>query len=172
MLLIYPKYYYIRHSMVSKALKLLGFIIVCEMVGIVSTPFTISAIQSWYVTLQKPFFSPPNFIFGPVWTILYACMAVAAYSIYQKGIKKPAVKRALLLFSLQLVLNFVWSLLFFALRSPSVAFLEIILLWLSILGCAIVFYPIRKTATYLFIPYIIWVSFALLLNFSIVILNP
>jgi tryptophan-rich sensory protein len=139
-------------------------------VGILGSVFTIPSITSWYQTLNKPFFNPPNFIFGPVWTTLYALMGVSIYLILEKKLKKQ--KRILLfLFSLQLVLNFWWSILFFGLRLPLAALIEIAVLWLSILVLIIKFYKFSKPASILLIPYIVWVSFASLLNASIVILN-
>ena len=156
----------------KEPLKLAMAVLLCEFIGIVSTPFTISAINTWYVYLHKPFFSPPNWVFGPVWTTLYVLMAVAAYLIWIKGINNKKVKTALLIFILQLVLNFKWSLIFFGLHAPLLALIEILILWLAILFTILKFYELSKPAAYLMIPYIVWVSFATLLNFSIVILNP
>jgi benzodiazapine receptor len=154
----------------NKVFKLTAAIAICEGVGILGSVFTIPSITSWYQTLNKPFFNPPNFIFGPVWTTLYALMGVSIYLILEKKLKKQ--KRILLfLFSLQLVLNFWWSILFFGLRLPLAALIEIAVLWLSILVLIIKFYKFSKPASILLIPYIVWVSFASLLNASIVILN-
>ena len=142
------------------------------MVGLAATPFTISAIPTWYQTLQKPTFSPPNWIFGPVWTILYFLMGVAAYLIWIKGLEKMAVKTALKFFLVQLLFNFLWSILFFGLHSPILALIDILILWILIVITVIKFYKISKTASYLLIPYLLWVSFATILNLSIVLLNP
>ncbi len=152
-------------------LKLIGSIVLCELVGIISTPFTIASIPTWYRTLNKPFFSPPNWVFGPVWTILYALMGVSLYLVRKKGIKNKKTRTAILYFMIQLTLNFLWSLIFFGLHSPVWAFVTIVFLWITILILMMKFYPLSKTAAYLLIPYIIWVSFASLLNLSIVVLN-
>ncbi len=151
--------------------KLIISIIICELVGLLSTPFTVSAISNWYAYLDKPFFSPPNWIFGPVWTLLYAMMGAAAFLIWKTGLQKREVKIALSFFVFQLLLNFAWSFLFFALQNPFLALIDIVLLLLTIFITILKFYPLSKTAAYLLIPYILWVSFATLLNFSILILN-
>lgn len=153
-------------------LILLIFVIVCELAGILATPFTINAIPSWYSTLNKPPFSPPNFVFGPVWTILYMLMGLSAFLVWQKGVKKEKVKNALRLFALQLFLNFIWSILFFGLRSPLLGLIDILILWGLILITIIKFHRVSRTAAYLLIPYILWVSFATILNLSILLLNP
>lgn len=139
--------------------------------GIIGSFITIGTINSWYKTLSKPSFNPPNWVFGPVWTILYLLMGISAYLIWQKGVNKKKVKVALSIFGLQLILNFLWSFLFFGLHSPLVSFVEIILFWIMILFTIFKFYKLSKPASYLLIPYIFWVSFAAILNLSIVILN-
>ncbi|MBI2641533.1 tryptophan-rich sensory protein [Candidatus Roizmanbacteria bacterium] len=149
----------------------LVFVLLCEAVGIISTPFTIAAIPTWYATLNKPFFSPPNWIFGPVWTLLYAMMGVSAYLIWEKGWKNRKVRVALYFFIAQLFFNFLWSLLFFGLRSPLLGLIDIIVLWFAILFTMLQFSKSSKPASYLLIPYLLWVMFATLLNFSILILN-
>ena len=151
--------------------KFLIAVIGCELVGILATPFTLAAIPTWYSTLNKPPFSPPNWIFGPVWTTLYFLMGISAFLIWQRGLKKRQVKEALLYFVAQLFLNFIWSILFFGLRSPILGLLDILILWMLILVTMIKFYKISKLASYLLIPYLLWVSFATILNLSIVILN-
>lgn len=156
----------------KKLSKFLISTIGCELVGIAATPFTISAIPGWYQTLNKPVFSPPNWIFGPVWTILYFLMGVAAYLVWIKGLEKKAVKTALTFFIAQLFFNFLWSILFFGLHSPMLALIDIFILWTLILITIIKFYKISKTASYLLIPYLLWVTFATILNLSIVLLNP
>lgn len=146
-------------------------IIGCELVGIVSTPFTISAIPTWYRTLNKPFFSPPNWIFGPVWTTLYLLMGISAFLIWQKGLKKKKVKEAITYFGIQLFLNFIWTFLFFGLRNPLLGLIDIVVLWIFIVLTILKFYKLSKPAAYMLIPYLLWVSFATILNFSILILN-
>lgn len=142
-----------------------------ELVGIVSTPFTIAAIPIWYGALNKPFFSPPNWVFAPVWTVLYLMMGVASYLIWKQGIKKQKVRRTLTFYAIQLFLNFVWSWLFFGLHSPMLALVDIVFLWVFIVLTILKFYQLSKPAAYLLVPYLLWVSFATLLNFAIVILN-
>lgn len=156
----------------KKLSKFLISTIGCELVGITATPFTLSSIPTWYQTLTKPSFSPPNWIFGPVWTILYFLMGVAVYLVWIKGLQKQAVKTALTFFIAQLVFNFFWSILFFGLHSPILALIDILILWALILITIIRFYKISKIASYLLISYLLWVTFATILNLSIVILNP
>ncbi len=155
----------------KKHSKLFLSILVCELVGIISTPFTVSAIPTWYATLNKPFFSPPNWIFGPVWIILYALMGISAYLVWIKGISNKKVRKAMMIFALQLALNFIWSLLFFGLRNPLLGLIDIVALWITIIVTIRMFYPLAKSSAYLLVPYILWVSFAMLLNFSIAFLN-
>jgi len=154
-----------------KSLKILGFVLVCELVGIAGSYFTISSIPNWYVTLAKPVFNPPNWLFGPVWTILYALMGYSAYLINEKRLKKKGVKEALRIFVIQLFLNGVWTPVFFGAKELFVALIVIAVLWIYILKTILKFYKIEKLASYLLIPYLLWVSFATLLNFSIWYLN-
>jgi translocator protein len=151
--------------------KLAISIIGCELVGILGTPFTISAIPTWYATLNKPIFAPPNWIFGPVWTLLYFLMGVSFYLIWKQGWKTKQTKEARLYFLGQLGLNFIWSPIFFGLRSPLLGLLVIIAMWVLIALTMKKFYPLSKLAFYLLIPYLLWVSFATVLNAAIVILN-
>lgn len=153
-------------------LKLIFSIAVCELAGVIGSVFTVPAIRSgWYAALAKPEIVPPNWIFGPVWTILYALMGVAAFLVWKNGFAKKGVKIALVIFDTQLVLNIFWSIIFFGLRNPGWAFVEIIFLWLAILAAIVLFAKVSRLATYLLIPYIIWVSFAGYLNYSILMLN-
>lgn len=152
-------------------LKLIAAIIVCEVVGLLGTPFTLNAIPTWYANLNKPFFAPPNWIFGPVWTILYALMGISIYVVIKKGWKKKVVKNASIFFIAQLVLNFIWTPVFFGLRSPLLGLIVIVGMWILIVMTIRKFYPLSKLAAYLLIPYLLWVSFATLLNAAILILN-
>ncbi|MEM3586842.1 MAG: TspO/MBR family protein [Candidatus Jordarchaeaceae archaeon] len=129
-------------------------------------------MSSWYQFLVKPLFSPPNWLFAPVWTILFLLMGIAAYIVWSEGWEKRDVKIALSVYGVQLVLNLLWSVLFFGLRSPFYGFLEITVLWMVIILNILVFYRVSRKAAYLLIPYIIWVSFAAILNYSIWQLNP
>jgi len=151
--------------------KIIVSVLICQGVGAVGSIFTSPAISTWYAILQKPSFNPPNWIFAPVWTILFLLMGISLYLIWSKGWADKRVKIALFIFGIQLVLNILWSFLFFGLQSPLYAFIGIIILWLAILLTIISFYRISKPAAYLLLPYILWVSFASILNFSIMILN-
>ncbi|KPJ55477.1 TspO protein [Parcubacteria bacterium DG_74_2] len=155
----------------NKILKLVVSILVCQWAGIVGSLFTSPAIASWYATLEKPSFNPPNWIFAPVWTLLFLLMGIALYFVWNSEIESNKKRIAILIFAVQLVLNIFWSILFFGLQSPLYAFIEIIILWLAILLTIISFYKISKPAAELLLPYILWVSFAAVLNFSILILN-
>ena len=139
-------------------------ILICEGAGVIGTIFTIESIPTWYATLNKPFFSPPNFVFGPVWTTLYFLMGLSLYLVW----KNRKIQKW---FWIQLILNSVWSIIFFGLKNPLLGFIGIIFLWTSIVLTIKSFYKFNKTAAYLLIPYICWVSFATILNLSIVILN-
>jgi len=144
---------------------------ICLVAGGLGTIFTISSIPTWYATLNKPFFSPPNYLFGPVWTILYILMGVSLALIWQKGIKKRTVRDAMFLFGIQLLLNALWSPVFFGVRNLFLALIIIVLMWIFILKTILAFAKIDKTASYLLYPYIAWVSFATILNFSVWFLN-
>lgn len=151
--------------------KLIISVSLCLFVGFAGSFATFSSIPSWYATLEKPFYTPPNWIFGPAWTTLYILMGIAAFLIWKKGLQKKAVKYALQLFLVQLVLNFLWSIIFFGFHLPMIALGEIILLWIGIFITIRAFFPINKYAAYLLIPYLLWVSFATILNLGIVLLN-
>lgn len=155
----------------KKYLQLLVSIIGCELVGILGAVFTASSIPDWYAYLNKPFFSPPNWVFGPVWTILYALMGISVWLVWQKGIKKKKVRIAIQFFAVQLTLNFVWTPIFFGLRSPLLALPVIAAMWVFIVLTIKQFYPLSKIAAWFLIPYLLWVSFASVLNLAIVIVN-
>jgi len=152
--------------------KLLLLVFGCEFVGLIATPVTITSIPTWYVHLNKPFFSPPNFIFGPVWTILYCLMGVSLYLVLQKGMEKKTVQTAVYFFVTQLFFNFLWSLIFFGLHQPLFALVDIIAMLMTIILAMLNFKKLSQTAFYLLVPYLLWVSFATLLNASVVLLNP
>lgn len=152
-------------------LKLIISLIVPQLVGGIGAIFTVSAIPAWYATLQKPALSPPNWVFGPAWTILYLLMGVAVFLVWRKGYGRREIKIALIIFGIQMALNALWSVIFFGLQNPGAALVEIVLLWLSILATIIAFYKISKPAAALLAPYILWVSFAAYLNYAIWILN-
>ncbi|MCD0464031.1 TspO/MBR family protein [Flavobacterium sp. ENC] len=156
----------------NKIAKIAITLIVCLMVGYSSSLVTRPSVETWYPTILKPSFNPPNWIFMPVWTLLYVLMAVAAGLVWDK-IKEQneEVKKALGFFVVQLILNAIWSYLFFGLKNPMLALIEIALLWLMIYETYLKFVKINKTAGYLLIPYMAWVSFAGILNASIWWLN-
>lgn len=151
--------------------QLITSVVGCELVGVTAGIFTMAAIPTWYATLIKPSFAPPNWIFGPVWTVLYFLMGVAFYLVWKQGWHKKKIATAGTYFLVQLGLNFIWSLTFFGLRSPSMALVVIIAMWTTIVMTIIKFYSLSKMASYLLVPYILWVSFAGILNAAIVILN-
>jgi tryptophan-rich sensory protein len=155
----------------KKAAGIVVAIAVCELAGIIGSVFTTPSIPGWYAGIAKPSFNPPNGIFGPVWTLLYALMGLAAYLVYEKGFKRPEVKRALAVFAGQLLLNILWSIVFFGAHMILGAAVVIILLWAMIPATILLFHKISKAAAYLLTPYILWVSFAAVLNVSIYVLN-
>lgn len=152
-------------------LKLLAFVAICLLVGLVGSVFTVSSIPTWYAGLVKPAFSPPNYLFGPVWTTLYILMGVSVYLVYEKGIKIKEVRGVVNLFIIQLLLNFIWTPVFFGAKNIFLAFVIIVVLWVYILKTILAFAKINRLASYLLYPYLLWVSFATVLNFSIWILN-
>jgi len=156
----------------NKFVKIAIALVVCLAVGYSASTVTRPSVETWYPTIAKPVFNPPNWIFMPVWTLLYILMAVAAGLVWDK-IKEQneEVKKALGFFLIQLTLNAVWSYLFFGLKNPMLALIEIALLWLMIYETFLKFVKINKTAGYLLIPYLAWVGFAAVLNASIWWLN-
>lgn len=149
----------------NKFLKLLLAIIICEGAGLIGSFFTVNSVNTWYTTLNKPFFNPPSWIFGPVWTILYLLMGVSLYLAW--GTKKISLKW----FWIQLVLNSLWSILFFGLKNPTLALFEVIFLWVAIFMTIKSFWKHNRTASWLLLPYLFWVTFASVLNLAIVLLN-
>jgi benzodiazapine receptor len=155
----------------ASILKLTISIVVCQLAGIVGAVFTTTSVQTWYGTIVRPEFAPPNWIFGPVWTTLFTLMGVAAFLVWKKGLEHKNVRVALRIFALQLVLNTLWSIIFFRFHNLGGALIELIFLWIAILVTIITFYKVSGTAAYLLIPYILWVSFAGYLNYAFYMLN-
>jgi benzodiazapine receptor len=151
--------------------KLAAAIGICLIAGFIGSVFTTPAIPTWYAQLQKPAESPPSWVFAPVWTTLYILMGAALYLVWEKGFSDKKVKWAMNIFGVQLILNILWSILFFSLQNPFYAFIEILVLGLVIAANVIAFYDIDKKAGIMLIPYILWVSFATVLNYSIWRLN-
>lgn len=144
----------------------------CLAVGYISSIVTRENIPTWYALINKPFFTPPNWVFAPVWTLLYIMIGFAAGSVWNKiDTDETNVKKAFLFFLIQLALNALWSYLFFGLRNPMLASFEIILLWLMIYETYVQFKKVDKVSGYLLLPYLAWVSFATILTFSIWYLN-
>lgn len=152
-------------------IKALVSVITCQLVGVVGALFTASSVKTWFPTLEKPFFNPPSWIFGPVWTTLYLLMGIAAALVWHEDLCRREVKTALKVFVAQLFLNFLWSILFFGLQSPLLGLLDIVPLFFLIVLTIKYFYLIHKTAAWLLIPYVLWVGFASILNFAIWWLN-
>jgi tryptophan-rich sensory protein len=146
-------------------------ILVCQAAGLLGSFFTAPAIPSWYVSLRKPGFTPPGWVIGSVWILLYTLMGIAAYLVWEAGIGKKEVKTALVIFAIQLILNSLWSILFFGLQAPRLALIEIVVLWYLIFLTILKFSKISSLAGLLLLPYLLWVSFATLLNYLIVKLN-
>jgi translocator protein len=151
--------------------KLCISIIVPLLVGASSSFFTIDAIKNWYTTLQKPFFTPPNWLFGPAWTTLYILMGVAFYLVWNNIDTNKYKQKAYIAFAVQLFLNFCWSIIFFYLQNPFAGLIEIILMLTAIIFTIYYFSKISKVAAWLLVPYACWVSFATALNFAIWYLN-
>jgi len=155
----------------KKALRILAFVLVCELAGVIGSIFTTSSIPAWYAGLAKPPFNPPGWVFAPVWTILYALMGLAAYLVFEKGPRKNEVRKALAVFAGQLLLNLLWSIVFFGAHQIFGAAIVIVFLWGMILASIWLFSKISRAAAYLLVPYILWVSFAAVLNISLYVLN-
>lgn len=148
-------------------ISLLVFLAACFAVAVLGSVATSPEIPRWYATLRKPSWTPPNWLFAPVWTALYAMMAIAAWLVW----KRAGWSLALTLFSIQLVLNLVWSFIFFKFHSPPLALIDIVLLWAAIAATIVKFAAVSQIAALLLVPYLIWVTFATALNFSIWRLN-
>lgn len=155
----------------KKIAKLLASLLLCLGAGFFGSIFTTPSIPTWYATLNKPSFNPPNWLFAPAWTTLFIFMGIALFLVWLKGFKEKKVKVAIIFFLIQLILNVAWSFCFFYWKMPLGAFVDIIILWLFILLTLIRFWKINKAAGVLFIPYLLWVSFASLLNYSVWKLN-
>jgi benzodiazapine receptor len=152
-------------------IKLIVSIVVCEGAGGIGAIFTTPAIPTWYVGLRKPRFTPPNSVFGPIWITLYLLMGVAVFLVWREGLSQQGVMVAFIIFWVQLVLNILWSVIFFGLKSLLGGMVMIILLWITILVNIIMFFGVSPIAGGLLIPYIVWVSIAGNLNARVWTLN-
>ena len=155
----------------SNIVKAIIAIVIPLMVGATSGFFTVTGVESWYQTIQKPSWNPPNWIFGPVWTTLYVMMGIALFLVWKEDTSEELKKIAIGLFAVQLTLNFFWSFIFFNQQQPGWALVEIIAMWFFILLTIFAFAQVNKTAAWLLVPYISWVSFASILNYTIWQLN-
>jgi len=155
---------------IKDILKLVTSMVLCQLAGFLGSLFTIPAIPTWYKTLKKPFFTPPNWIFSPVWISLFMLMGISLFMVWRRQ-DHPRFKTALIFFFAQLILNVLWSAAFFGLRSPLLGFVDIVLLWVAILLTIQNCFRISRVAGLLLLPYIVWVSFAVALTFSLWILN-
>ena len=151
--------------------RLASAILLCELVGGLGSVFAIPSISTWYAGLAKPAFSPPNWVFGPVWILLYLLMGVSLYLVWSRGAGNPRAAPALKAFGLQLSLNLLWSLLFFGLRSTAYGLVDIVFLWVAVLVTLLRFRKISSAASWVLVPYLLWVTFASLLNFYVFVLN-
>lgn len=155
--------------------KLLISLTIPQLAGLIGSLFTMPVIPGWYASLARPELAPPNWIFGPVWTTLFVLMGIALYLVWRTKPLLPAARtrkhHALIIFGTQLILNTLWSIIFFGLQSPGGALIEIVFLWLAIVATIITFAKISRPAAWLLAPYILWVSFASYLNYAIWILN-
>lgn len=160
----------------AKVARLVIWIALAQAAGMVGSVFTLPALPTWYASLIKPAFTPPGWLFGPVWFGLYTLIGLAAYIVWESRSthtdrKQQLIKDALRLFGVQLVLNAVWSALFFGARQPVVAFGEILVLWMFVAATIKAFKAIKPLAALLLVPYLVWISFAALLNLGIALLN-
>lgn len=151
--------------------KLLVSIVICQAAGVIGSFFTTPSIPAWYAGIEKPSFTPPNSVFGPVWITLFLLMGIALFLVWREGLSDRRIRTAFIVFMVQLALNISWSIAFFGLRSPLAGLVVIVILWAAILATIFSFFGISKTAGALLIPYILWVSYAAVLNGAIYVLN-
>ncbi|MDD5071439.1 MAG: tryptophan-rich sensory protein [Patescibacteria group bacterium] len=151
--------------------RLIISLLLPQLAGLIGSVFTAPAIPGWYAGLARPPFSPPNWVFAPAWITLYLLMGLAVFFIWQKESESEKEKSAVNLFWLNLFFNAIWSPIFFGLKNPGLAFVNIVIILIFIIILIIKFWPIRKLSAYLLIPYLAWVSFASCLNYYIWILN-
>jgi translocator protein len=151
--------------------RLILCIIICQLAGVAGSFFTMSSVTNWFPTLIKPSYTPPGWVIGVIWTILFTLMGISLFLVWREGLEKPDVKMALYIFAAQLVVNILWSWAFFGLQSPLAGLAVIAVLWVLILLTIVKFWPISKWAGGLLLPYILWVSIAAFFNFSIWRLN-
>jgi tryptophan-rich sensory protein len=160
-----------RSTALRSALVLVLLLVIVFAVGGAGSYFTRSSVGTWYEELNKPAFNPPSWLFAPVWTALYICMAVAMWLVWREEESASQVTPPQMMWVAQLALNLGWSVIFFGLREPGLALAEIILLWSAILATTMVFFRMSRAAGILMVPYALWVTFAAILNFSLWYMN-
>lgn len=154
-----------------RVLRFLISLLLPLLVGAAGGWATAQGVQDWYPGLTKPSFNPPSWVFGPVWTLLYVLMGLAAFLVWEEGVRSPGVRKALTIYGVQLLLNGLWSFVFFAAEAPGWAFLELLVLLAFLIWTTVLFFRIRTLAGWLLTPYLLWVTFAGVLNFAIWFLN-
>ena len=154
----------------KEGIELAVAVIVCELLGSIGAIFTMMSIWTWYALLRKPSFTPPDAVFAPVWTLLFALMGIAVFLVWQRR-KQIDVRWPLVAFGLQLCLNVAWSVVFFGMRNIAGGFVDIVALWCMILGTIIIFWRDSRPAAWLLMPYLAWVTFAMFLNYQLLVLN-
>jgi tryptophan-rich sensory protein len=160
-----------KKSPIPHVLAFLICISIPLLIGFIGSLFTMESVRTWYTTLNKPSFNPPNWIFGPVWTLLYVLMGIAAYRVWLKRKTAEWFHWAVVIYIVQLIFNLMWSFIFFYLHQIGFALIEIVLLLLLIIINAFIFYRFDKLAAWLLLPYFLWVSFATCLTYAIFVLN-
>ncbi|MFM9989195.1 TspO/MBR family protein [Flavobacterium sp.] len=160
-----------RTITLSTTWKLIISVLICQLVGIVSGLLSVTQNNVWFESIVKPSWNPPSYIFGPVWTVLYILMSISLWIIWKSNVYQPMKYEALLFFASQLVLNFLWTIIFFRFHWPLIAFIDIVLMFILIFLTIFRFVEISKTAAWLLVPYISWVCFAAILNYNLWKLN-
>ncbi|MDD1727560.1 MAG: tryptophan-rich sensory protein [Methanospirillum sp.] len=160
-----------KHLTIRSCVLLIGCIFLPIMVGVIGSLVTLSSVSTWYASLIKPVFAPPNWLFGPVWTLLYILMGISLWLIIRNGIEDQTVRKGFIIFIAQLLVNLFWSLAFFGMQSPVMGFITIIILVILIVFTIRTFKTISLPAAYLLIPYLCWTCIATVLNLSILLLN-
>ena len=151
--------------------KLVIAILLCEFTGILSAFVSQTSNNEWFLSLNKPSWNPPSYLFAPVWTFLYLLMGISLWLVWKSKVPEHKKKQACLVFAVQLFLNFWWSILFFRFHSPGIAFIDIVLMIVMILATIFAFARISRAAAWLLVPYISWVCFAAILNYTIWSMN-
>ena len=156
----------------TRLMALVVALVIPQFIGGIAGAATARSTREWYPQLTKPWYTPPSWLFGPAWLVLYVLMGVASWRVWLVGWGEPGVALALTVYAVHLVLNGAWSILFFGMRRPDIALVEVVFLWLGVLASLMLFARVDATAGLLLIPYLAWVSFAAILNRGIVIRNP